>query len=313
MDVVFLFPGQGSQKPGMGQDLAAAFPASESVFAVADETLGRPLSRLCFEGPAEELTLTANAQPALLTHSAAVLAALGPDVCARARAAAGHSLGELSAYYAAGSLSLAGAVGLVEARGRFMQQAGASRAGSMAAILGNPDIPLDALCVEASRATEGIVVAANYNHPEQTVVSGDAAAVDCLIGLAKQHGAKHAMKLRVSGAFHSSLMEPATEGFRRALSALTVARPSIPVYANVTATPVTDATVVAELLVRQLTAPVRWVDTIQHMAAAYPSAVFLEVGAGAVLTGLVKKISPELRTATCGTVAEVEHVRGLIP
>jgi [acyl-carrier-protein] S-malonyltransferase len=312
MDFVLLFPGQGSQKPGMGADLAQTFPESRAVFALADATLGRALSTLCFDGPADALTLTRNAQPALLTHSAAVLAALGPRVTSRVRAAAGHSLGELSAYHAAGSLSLAAAVALVETRGELMHRAGSARAGGMAAILGHADVPVDALCDEASRDTQAVVVAANYNHPEQTVVSGDNAAVDRLIALAKQHGAKHAMKLRVSGAFHSPLMAPAVHEFQRVLATTPFATPSLPVYANVTADPVTDAQRAIELLVEQLTAPVRWVECVERLAQDVPDALFVEVGPGAVLTGLVKKIAPALHTATCGTVAEVERIRGLV-
>ena len=218
MDVVLLFPGQGSQKPGMGKDLAEAFPASKAVFDQADAALGDSISRLCFDGPAEELTLTHNAQPALLTHGAAVWAATRDAIGASVMAAAGHSLGELTAYHAAESMSLADAVRTVRRRGELMYRSGLKRPGAMAAILGDTGRPIEEICEEATRDA-GLVVPANYNGPGQVVLSGEAAGVDRAMALAKDAGAKRAMRLNVSGAFHSPLMESAVRGLAKALEA----------------------------------------------------------------------------------------------
>src|SRR5215813_5760877 len=211
MDVVLLFPGQGSQKPGMGKDLAESIPVARDVFAAADAALGSPLSQLCFDGPAEELTLTHNAQPALLTHGAAVWAATRDVIGASVMAAAGHSLGELTAYYAAESMSLADAVRTVRRRGELMYESGVKRPGAMAAILGDTSRPIEEICVDATRDA-GLVVPANYNGPGQVVLSGEEAGVERAMALSKDAGAKRAVRLKVSGAFHSPLMESAAAG-----------------------------------------------------------------------------------------------------
>jgi [acyl-carrier-protein] S-malonyltransferase len=304
MQLLLLFPGQGSQKPGMAKDLAEQYPAARAVFAAADAALGAPLSTLCFEGPAEELTRTHNAQPALLAHGAAVWAVVAERAAARVVAAAGHSLGEFSAYHAAGALSLADAVRLVRRRGELMYETGMQRPGAMAAILGELQRPIDEICVEASAA--GVVVPANYNALEQIVISGEVAGVERGMELAKAAGAKRAVRLQVSGAFHSPLMLPAEDGLRRALDAATWRDPSWPVYSNVTAAPTTASTDARALLLRQLTSPVRWVSVIQAMATAYPGATFVEMGPGNVLTGLLKRLAPNHAAKTCGTAAEVE-------
>jgi len=309
MDVVVLFPGQGSQKPGMGKDLAAAFPAAREVFAAADEALGEPLSTLCFEGPAEALTLTSNAQPALLAHGAAAWAVVRGALAGRVLAAAGHSLGEFTAYQAAGALSLANAVRLVRARGALMQAAGEARPGAMAAILGHTAEPIEALCARASAdPAGGEVVPANYNAPGQVVISGEVAGVEVAMALCKDAGARRAIRLNVSGAFHSPLMQPARAGLAEAIAVSAFATPSVPVYANVTADRVADSVTAERLCVEQLTAPVRWSTLVERLATDFPQATFVELGPGAVLTGLVRKIAPSVATATCGTAAEVEHL-----
>ncbi len=304
MSLLLLFPGQGSQKPGMAKDLAAAYPAARQVFDAADAALGAPLSTLCFEGPAEELTRTHNAQPALLAHGAAVWAVVQARASAHVVAAAGHSLGEFSAYHAAGALPLGDAVRLVRRRGELMYETGVQRPGAMAAILGELQRPIDEVCAEASAA--GVVVPANYNALEQVVISGEVAGVERGMELAKAAGAKRAVRLQVSGAFHSPLMQPAEAGLSQALGIAAWTAPRWPVYSNVTALPVDDAATARDVLLRQLTSPVRWVAVIQAMAAAHPDATFVEMGPGNVLTGLLKRLAPTHAARTCGTVGEVE-------
>ncbi|MBA3656519.1 MAG: ACP S-malonyltransferase [Gemmatimonadaceae bacterium] len=307
MDIVLLFPGQGSQKPGMAKDLVNAFPEARDVFSSVDSALGTSLSTLCFDGPAEELTATHNAQPALLTHGAAVWAVVKEKIRPHVRAAAGHSLGEFSAYHAAGSLSLESAAQLVRKRGQLMHEAGTARPGTMAALLGTMSESVDSMCAKASTADE-IVVPANYNSPEQIVVSGEVNAVERVMALAKAVGAKRAIRLPVAGAFHSPLMAPAADGLRRALDSSDIKDPSFPVYSNVTTNAVTSAAEAADLLVKQLTSPVRWVDLIRNIAAALPAALFVEMGPGSVLTGLLPRIVPGLKSQACGTPADVEKL-----
>src|SRR4051812_13191568 len=310
MDVVLLFPGQGSQKPGMGKDLAEAFPAAADVFRRADAALGTSLSSLCFEGPADELTLTHNAQPALLTHGAAAWAATRDVVGAQVMAAAGHSLGEFTAYHAAESLSLEDALRVVRRRGELMLESGAKRPGAMAAILGDTTRPIEDICTEASAA--GLVVPANYNSPGQTVLSGEEAGVERAMALCKEAGAKRAMRLNVSGAFHSPLMETAAAGLGEALANASFGDPHFAVYANVNGEAVTQASRAKQLLLEQLSKPVRWTDEIRGLADRFPDALFVEMGPGNVLVGLVKKIAPGIKTVTCGTAAEVNNLRQVV-
>jgi [acyl-carrier-protein] S-malonyltransferase len=304
MQVVLLFPGQGSQKPGMAKDLTEAFPAAKAAVDAADQALGIALSKLMFDGPAEELTLTHNAQPALLAHGAAVWSVVKDRVASKTVAAAGHSLGEFTAYHAAGSLSIEDAVKLVRRRGELMYETGVKVPGTMAALLGETSRPIEEICEEATKAA-GTVVPANFNCPGQLVISGEAAGVDKAMELAKASGAKRAIKLNVSGAFHSPLMQPARDGLREALDKAQFSDPKFDVFANVNAQPVRDASTARQRLLDQLVSPVRWTEEIAEMAKRYPAATYVEMGPGNVLAGLVKKIAPNVKTMTCGTVAEV--------
>ena len=305
MDIVLLFPGQGSQKPGMGRDLAEAHPAARRVFDATDAALGVPLSTLLFEGPADELTSTQNAQPALLAHGAAVWAVVRDRLAPHVRAAAGHSLGEFTAHHAAGTLALEAAVRLVRRRGELMYETGVQRPGTMAAILGDTNRSIEEICAQAT-SEAGLCVPANYNSPGQVVISGDAAGVERGMALCKEAGAKRAVPLNVSGAFHSPLMEPAVAGLGEALDGAGLGTPAFPVYANVDASPVRDGATARSLLLRQLTSPVRWIAVVEALAAAHPGALFVEMGPGTVLVGLVKKIAPQVQSMACGTVADVD-------
>jgi [acyl-carrier-protein] S-malonyltransferase len=309
-NVVLLFPGQGSQTPGMGKDLSARFPAAREVFEAADVALGVPLSTLCFEGPADELTLTHNAQPALLTHGAAAWAAVRETIAPMVVAAAGHSLGEFTAYHAADALPFAEAVRLVRRRGELMLDAGKQRPGAMAAVLGSLARPIEELCDEASDDA-GVVVPANYNCPGQIVISGESAAVERAMDLVKLAGGK-AKRLNVSGAFHSPLMEYAVEGLSSALDLAHFADARFPIYANVNAQPVNDAALARRLLLEQLTAPVQWTRSIESLVLLHPDAIFVEMGPGAVLKGLVKKIAPDATVLSCGTGADVDALQAFV-
>ena len=291
----------------MGKDLYDAFPAAREVFDAADAALGVSISSLCFNGPADELTLTHNAQPALLAHGAAVWAATRERVASRVRAAAGHSLGEFTAYQAAGSLSLPDALRLVRRRGELMYESGVRRPGAMAALLGDLKEPVESICAKAT-AEAGLVSPANYNSPGQVVISGEEAGVERAMALAKEAGAKRAIRLNVSGAFHSALMETALDGLSQAVNSASFTNPKFPVYANVNAEPVTLADRARQLLLQQLTRPVRWTEEITAMAERLPDALYVEMGPGSVLSGLVKKIAPSLKTMTCGTASEVNQL-----
>jgi [acyl-carrier-protein] S-malonyltransferase len=311
MNVVLLFPGQGSQKPGMAKDLADTLPQARHVFDMVDRTLGVSLSSLAFHGPEDELTATQNAQPALLAHGAAVWASVKERVGPHVRGAAGHSLGEFTAYYAAGSLSLGDAVTLVRRRGELMYDSGRQRPGAMAAILGLDEGKVEEACRRAS--LDGArVVPANYNTPEQLVISGEIAAVERAMALAKELGAKRVVRLKVSGAFHSPLMEVAREGLREALEQADFTTPAFPVFSNVSAGAVTTVGEARRLLLEQLTSPVRWTEVVRGLAAAFPDALFVEMGPGNVLTNLTKRIVPDVETATCGTVREVEQLLEIV-
>lgn len=312
MDVVLLFPGQGSQKPGMGKDLAEAFPEAKRVFEEVDEALSFPISALCFDGPAEDLTATLNAQPALLAHGAAVWAVVRERLSKSVRAAAGHSLGEHTAYHAAGSTTLSDAARLVRRRGQLMYETGVTRPGAMAAVLGKLDDSIESLCELATRSG-GLVVPANYNTSEQVVVSGEVAGVERLMHLAKENGAKRAVRLPVSGAFHSPLMEPAVQGFSEAVMQTAFSEPEFPVYSNVTEEPSGSAADARDLLVKQLTSPVRWAGEVAKIVDRNPEALFVEMGPGSVLTGLLGRIAPGARGIACGTPADIEKLYGLLP
>jgi [acyl-carrier-protein] S-malonyltransferase len=283
------------------------FPAAREVFDGADAALGTSLASLCFNGPAEELTLTHNAQPALLAHGAAIWAVAREQLANRVRAAAGHSLGEFTAYHAAGTIAMADAVRLVRRRGQLMYESGVRRPGAMAALLGDLKEPIESICKKAT-AEAGLVSPANYNSPGQVVISGEEAGVERAMVLAKEAGAKRAIRLNVSGAFHSALMETALDGLSEAVANTTFTNPKFPVYANVSAEPVTLADRARQLLLQQLTRPVRWSNEISAMADRFPDALYVEMGPGSVLTGLVKKIAPSVKTMACGTVAEVNQL-----
>ena len=307
MSIAWLFPGQGTQVVGMGKALADASPSARDVFARADEALGEPLSRLCFEGPLTELTLTANTQPAILTTSMAALAALReayPNLPAPAYAA-GHSLGEYSALVAAGALSLEDAVRLVRLRGRAMQEAVPEGEGAMAAVLGGDDATVSALC-EAARQGE-VLEEANFNAPGQIVISGHAAAVRRAGELASGFKVK-TIPLSVSAPFHSSLMAKAARAVESALRDIHVDMPRFPIVANVDAAPNQDAAKVPSLLVRQIDGAVKWSQSVAWLAAQGVTRG-LEIGPGKVLAGLVKKIDRRIAVHGVGDPESVAATR----
>lgn len=300
--VALLFPGQGSQFVGMGRDLADAHAVAKQLFEEADDVLGAPLSKIMWEGPEEELTRTHNAQPAILVHSVIVQRILAERL-GDISFAAGHSLGEFSAYVAAGTLTFADALRTVRRRGELMFRAGQERPGTMAAVLGMDDAALEKVCLDAS-AQGGECVAANYNSPGQLVISGDVPTVHIAMELARQNGAKRAVQLNVSGAFHSPLMSPAEAGLRAQLADVPFEKPKFPIVSNVTAKPVSDVVQARQLLIQQLTSPVRWTACIQTMIAAGVSS-FIELGPGNVLSGLMKRIDRSAAARAVGSAAEV--------
>jgi [acyl-carrier-protein] S-malonyltransferase len=290
--IAFLFPGQGSQAVGMGKALADEYPEARATFEEADDALGEPLSRIIFEGPAEELTLTQNTQPAILTTSVAayrVLAARGvvPMLVA------GHSLGEYSAHVAAGTFAFPDAVRIVRNRGRYMQEAVPVGTGAMAAILGLDADAVERACAEAAQGD--VVSPANLNGAGQVVIAGSADAVARAVERAKALGARRAVLLQVSAPFHCALMKPAEERLEPELRSLRTNTPGVPVIANVDAAPKTDGASAIDALVRQVSAPVRWEDVMQRLVAE-GATTFVEVGPGTVLTGLARK---HARGATC--------------
>lgn len=287
-----LFPGQGSQYPGMGRALAEKFPAARAVFERADAALGLPLSRLCFEGPAEELQLTANTQPALLTASAAAAAVLAEkDV--RPKYVAGHSLGEYSALVAAGAIRLEDAVELVRKRGQYMQEAVPVGEGAMAALLGIDQAAVESVCREAAQGE--VVSPANLNSPAQIVIAGHASAVQRAVELARARGAKRAILLNVSAPFHCALMKPAADRLAIDLEALALSDPEAQLVNNADAAVTRASGAIRDGLKRQVTAPVRWAESMQKLIAEGVD-VFVEVGPGKVLSGLMRQID---RNARC--------------
>ncbi|MBL6076433.1 ACP S-malonyltransferase [Belnapia sp. T18] len=313
MAMAFVFPGQGSQAPGMGRDLAAAFPVAREVFQEVDEALKQHLSRLMFEGPAEELTLTANAQPALMAHSVAVLRVLegegGFELPARVALVAGHSLGEYSALTAARAFDLGTAARLLRLRGEVMQKATPPGTGAMAALLGADLAQAQAICDAAKADPETgedeVVQIANDNGGGQVVISGAKAAVERAIAAAPSHGVKRALPLPVSAPFHCALMAPAADAMAEALAEAAIQAPLVPVIANVTAAKATDPVEIRRLLVEQVTATVRWRECVASMAAMGCDR-FVELGAGKVLTGLMKRNAPDATASAIGNPAEVE-------
>ncbi len=307
MDIVLLLPGQGSQKVGMGRDLYDGSPAAREVFDTVDRVAGVSISTLAFEGPEEELRRTHNAQPALLAHSAAAWAMVGELLSPFVRAAAGHSLGEFSAYYTVGALDLEDAARIVRRRGQLMYDTGRSRPGAMCAVLGTLRVSIENICEQAT-AEAGLVVPANYNSPEQVVISGESAGVERAMELAKAAGAKRCLPLPVSGAFHSPLMEPASSGLHAVLEAASLRDPRVPVFANVDGSAVTSADGARSLLVQQLTAPVQWTLVMRNLVQAFPDALYVELGTGSVLSGLARRIAPDIRTMSGGTIADLEKL-----
>lgn len=298
-----LFPGQGSQFVGMGRDLVDAYPEARETFEEADQALGLSLSRLCWDGPEGDLTLTMNAQPSILVHSVAVWRVLQRRSLAPTMAA-GHSLGEFSAYVAAGSIDFADAVRAVRRRGELMYGSGTERPGAMAAVIGLDDAVVEAACTEASQRGQGTAVAANFNAPGQVVISGDEAAVHIADSLLRAAGAKRVIPLNVSGAFHSPLMAVAEAGLREQLDGTEFRDPAFPIVSNVTGHPVERATAARQLLVEQLTSPVHWVASMRTMLAAGITD-FVELGPGNVLTGLLRRIERSAAGRAVGTEKEL--------
>jgi [acyl-carrier-protein] S-malonyltransferase len=306
MKRAFIFPGQGSQAVGMGKAVADAFPQAKAVFDEVDEALSQKLSTIMWEGPAEELTLTANTQPALMAVSLAAIRVLeaeaGLDLEKHAAFVAGHSLGEYSALAAVGSLSISDTARLLRIRGNAMQNAVPVGQGAMAALLG---LEYDAALEVAREAAQGEVCdAANDNGGAQVVVSGHKAAVERAVAIAQTRGAKRAVMLAVSAPFHCALMQPAADAMREALGTVTVNAPAVPVVANVEAAPIADPAAIRDALVRQVTGTVRWRESVAHMAAQGVEA-FYEIGSGKVLTGLVKRIASGASATAIGTPEDV--------
>ncbi|MCF6099925.1 ACP S-malonyltransferase [Mesorhizobium muleiense] len=306
MAVAFTFPGQGSQAVGMGKDLADAFPESRKIFEEVDDALGENLSKLIWEGPEERLTLTANAQPALMAVSLAAIRALesrGLSLKHKVAYVAGHSLGEYSALAAAGFVSVADAARLLRIRGNAMQAAVPAGEGAMAAIIGLEQADVEAACAEAAK--ESICQIANDNGGGQLVISGARAAVEQAAKLCTEKGAKRVLMLQVSAPFHSALMAPAAEVMREALAGVTKNAPFVPVVSNVSVTPSSDPDAIAHRLVEQVTGRVRWRETVEWFGANGIATLY-EVGAGKVLSGLARRINRDIATGAVGTPADVE-------
>jgi len=304
MKRVFLFPGQGSQVVGMGNDFAASFPRVGELFEKAGELLGFNLAEICFHGPEDELRKTRATQPALYVHSYAI-SELFAERGIEADAAAGHSLGEYTALSVGGAFDFETGLRLVKIRAESMQEAGRQNPGTMAAIAGLDRDTVEAICQQAR--DEGTVVLANFNSPEQIAISGSVPAVKKAVEIAKEKGARLAQVLQVSGAFHSPLMEPAAKALAAALKSAEIQRPKIPVISNVTGRPHESPDEIRDLLARQLLSPVRWVETLQQLASE-PDTQWYEVGAGNVLAGLLKRTMKGARATGVGTAAALETV-----
>lgn len=298
--LAFVFPGQGSQFVGMAKDLVEAYPEARAVFEQADRTLGFSLTQLCFDGPDATLTDTINAQPALVTHSIAVLRvlqSLKPD--AMPAYVAGHSLGEYSALVAADAIDFADAVKLVRERGRLMKEAGEKNPGAMASVLNMDESALEGVCSEAGAQI------ANYNNPGQLVISGTKQAIERAGALAKERGARRVIPLAVSIAAHSSLMEPAAREFAKAVDKTPMRAPRVPVISNVTAQPLTDVQAIKEDLVKQLTSAVQWIKSVEYMAA-HGVTNFIELGPKDAVTGMIRRINTNVTAVSIGDVASVK-------
>jgi len=307
--IAYVFPGQGSQQVGMGRDLADNFPAARQVFEEADGALGFALSEVCFNGPADQLQLTENTQPAILTVSIAALRALETEGFPKPDFVAGHSLGEYSALVAGGSLSLTDAVRTVRARGRFMQEAVPVGLGAMAAILG---VGLDVVTVACEEAAQGQVCsAANINSPNQVVIAGGAAAIDRAIALLQQRGAKRAMKLNVSAPFHCALMQPAQERLAVELKDITFRNLATTIVTNVDAKAITSADGARDALVRQVSQPVRWLESVEFLISQGVQSL-IEIGPGRVLSGLARQIDRNLRCVNVEDKASLGATREAI-
>jgi len=329
--VAFLFPGQGSQAAGMGADIFETSPAARRVFESADEALGIALSDLCFHGPDDVLRETINAQPAIVTVSLALLAALQASLNEHTSSwssplvpsyTAGHSVGEYAALVASGALQLKDAVRLVRERGRLMHYEGTVCPGGMAAVIGMDEGPLEEVCQEAmaqavvnlardAHPGQGRVSIANFNAPGQIVISGEQAALSVAMELAKARGAKRVILLAVSGAFHSPVMQPAAAGLAQAIEQTEVHDASIPIIGNMHAKPLTKAQEIREELAQQIAAPVQWTRTIEYLAGAGVT-IFLEIGPGQALTGMVKRIAKGVTTLNVSSGADIEKVAGIM-
>ena len=298
--LAYVFPGQGSQQVGMGRDLYNAFTQAREVFEEADDALGIPLSRLCFEGPEEELAQTVNAQPAILTASIACLKAAasvaGGLICPAFMA--GHSLGEYTALIAAQVLDFREAVRLTRQRGRLMQEAGEREPGGMAALIGLDELSVEEICQETGAQV------CNLNSPTQIVIGGSRETLVRAMDLARAMGARHITQLKVSGAFHSSLMQPAAEGMAQAISQLDFRDPSVPIVVNSTAQPVTTAAEIKQELLQQLSSCVQWQKSVEYMVGAGVS-TFIEIGPGQVLNGLIKRINQEAQILNIEDISSI--------
>ena len=306
MSYGFVFPGQGSQHVGMGKDLYSQFPLARETFEEADDALGFALSRLCFEGPADQLMLTANSQPAILTTSIAILRIVQAETSLQPSLVAGHSLGEYSALVCANAVSFEDAVRAVNKRGQFMQEAVPVGEGTMAAVMALTAEEVNQLCKEVAQGE--VLVAANYNSPEQTVIAGQTAAVDRAVALALERNAL-AEKLPVSAPFHCPLMQPAADQLRKVLGQITWRDPEVPVVCNVDGRPNTDAGRIVELLVSQVTSPVRWIDCVRRMVDDGVTE-FIEIGFGQTLSRLIRYINRSVESSCIGTVEEIRARTG---